>query len=125
MEAIELGYPQKEIAEASYQFQQAFERREKIMVGVNEFVQQDEKRIEILYIDETTAEKQIAKLEGLRKSRNQDHVTRSLDQLRETAQGSGNTMDAILECVRAYATVGEMCDALRDVWGEYVEVPII
>jgi methylmalonyl-CoA mutase, N-terminal domain len=125
VEAIELGYPQKEIAEASYQFQQAFERREKIMVGVNEFVQQDEKRIEILYIDETTAEKQIAKLDALRKSRDHDRVVRSLDLLRETAQGTGNTMDAILECVRAYATVGEMCDALRDVWGEYEEVPII
>ena len=125
VEAIELGYPQKEVAEASYQFQQAFERREKIMVGVNEFVQRDEKRIEILYIDETTAEKQIAKLDALRQSRDHDCVTRSLDTLRETAQGSGNTMDAILECVRAYATVGEMCDALRDVWGEYTEVPII
>src|SRR4026209_1869473 len=68
VEAIELGYPQKEIAEASYLFQQAFERREKIMVGVNEFVQQDDKRIEILYIDESTAEKQIAKLDVLRTS---------------------------------------------------------
>ena len=125
VEAIELGYPQKEIAEASYQFQQAVERREKIIVGVNDFVQQDEKRIEILYIDDTTAEKQIARLDDLRRTRDDDQLKRSLDALRETARGKGNTMPAILDCVRAYATVGEMCDALREVWGEYEEVPII
>ncbi len=125
VEAIERGYPQKEIAEASYQFQQAVERREKIIVGVNDFVQQNEKPIEILYIDETTAEKQITRLDDLRRTRDNDRVARTLDALRETARGTGNTMPAILDCVRAYATVGEMCDALRQVWGEYEEVPII
>jgi methylmalonyl-CoA mutase N-terminal domain/subunit len=125
VEAIERGYPQKEIAEAAYQFQQAVERREKVIVGVNDFVQQDEPPIEILYIDETTAEKQIGRLEQLRKTRDNDRVARTLDALRQTARGSGNTMPAILDCVRAYATVGEMCDALRQVWGEYEEVPII
>jgi methylmalonyl-CoA mutase N-terminal domain/subunit len=125
VEAIELGYPQKEIAEASYQFQQAVERREKTIVGVNDFVQQDDQPIEILYIDETTADKQIGRLAGLRKTRDNDRVAHALDALRTTARGSGNTMPAILDCVRAYATVGEMCDALRDVWGEYEEVPII
>ena len=125
VEAIELGYPQKEIAEASYQFQQAVERREKVIVGVNDFVQQDEKPIEILYIDDSTAEKQVGRLDELRRSRDNDQVARSLDTLRKTALGKGNTMPAILDCVRAYATVGEMCDALREVWGEYEEVPII
>jgi methylmalonyl-CoA mutase, N-terminal domain len=125
VEAIERGYPQKEIAEAAYQFQQAVERREKVIVGVNDFVQQDEPPIEILYIDETTAEKQIARLHELRKTRDNHGVACSLDALRETARGTGNTMPAILDCVRAYATVGEMCDALREVWGEYEEVPII
>jgi methylmalonyl-CoA mutase N-terminal domain/subunit len=125
VEAIELGYPQKEIAEASYQFQQAVERREKVIVGVNDFVQHDEKPIEILYIDESTAEKQMARLDDLRRTRDNDRVARALDALRDTARGDGNTMPAILDCVRAYATVGEMCDALRDVWGEYEEVPII
>jgi methylmalonyl-CoA mutase N-terminal domain/subunit len=125
VEAIELGYPQKEIAEASYQFQQAVERREKVIVGVNDFVQHDEKPIEILYIDESTADKQIARLDGLRSTRDNDQVARTLDALRRTARGTGNTMPAILDCVRAYATVGEMCDALREVWGEYEEVPII
>jgi methylmalonyl-CoA mutase N-terminal domain/subunit len=125
VEAIELGYPQKEIAEASYQFQQAVERREKIIVGVNDFVQEDEDPIEILYIDDTAAERQLERLAALKKSRDNDQVRRTLDALRETARGTGNTMPAILDCVRAYATVGEMCDALREVWGEYEDVPII
>ena len=125
VEAIELGYPQKEIAEASYQFQQSVERREKIIVGVNDFVQHDEEPIEILYIDDTAAERQLERLARLKASRDDDAVQRSLDALRVTARGTGNTMPAILDCVRAYATVGEMCDALRQVWGEYEEVPII
>jgi methylmalonyl-CoA mutase N-terminal domain/subunit len=125
VEAIELGYPQKEIAEASYQFQQAVERRDKIIVGVNDFVQEDEKPIEILYIDESTAGKQVARLEELRRSRDADRVRRSLDALQQAARGRDNTMPPLLDCVRAYATVGEMCDALRQVWGEYEEVPVI
>jgi methylmalonyl-CoA mutase, N-terminal domain len=120
-----MGYPQKEIAEASYQFQQAVERREKIIVGVNDFVQEDEDPIEILYIDGTAADRQLARLEELKRTRDNDAVRRTLDGLRETARGKGNTMPAIIDCVRAYATVGEMCDALREVWGEYEEVPII
>jgi methylmalonyl-CoA mutase N-terminal domain/subunit len=125
VEAIELGYPQKEIAEAAYQFQQSVERRDKVIVGVNDFIQEDEPPIEILYIDDTAAERQLARLDALKRSRDHDAVQRSLDRLRETARGTGNTMPAILDCVRAYATVGEMCDALRQVWGEYEEVPII
>ena len=123
--AIERGFPQKEIAESSYRFQQAFERKEKIMVGVNAFVQQDDPPIEILYIDESASDTQLAKLEALRKTRSQDAVTRSLDALRTAAGTPANLMPKILDAVRAYATVGEMCDALRDVWGEYEEVPII
>ncbi|HEY3884789.1 MAG TPA: methylmalonyl-CoA mutase family protein [Vicinamibacterales bacterium] len=125
VEAIEQGFPQKEIAEASYKFQQAVEKRDKIIVGVNDFVQEDEERLPILYIDERTAERQVARLEELRKTRDNDTVRRTLDALRDTARGSGNTMYPLMDCVRAYATVGEMCDALRDVWGEYEEVPLI
>jgi methylmalonyl-CoA mutase N-terminal domain/subunit len=125
VEAIEQGYPQREIAEASYRFQQSVERRDKIIVGVNDFVQDDEPPMPILYIDETTAERQLARLVELRRTRDNDAVARSLDALRSTARGQGNTMYPLLDCVRAYATVGEMCDALRDVWGEYEEVPLI
>ena len=119
VEAIEQGFPQKEIAEASYKFQQAVERREKTIVGVNEFVQTDEPPMPILYIDDSTAATQLARLDELRRTRDNDAVRRSLDALRQTARGAGNTMYPLLDCVRAYATVGEMCDALRDVWGEY------
>ena len=125
VEAIERGFPQKEIAESSYRFQQAFERKEKIMVGVNAFVQENEPPLEILYIDESAAEKQIAKLEALRRTRDNDAVMRSLDELRAAARTTANLMPKILDAVRTYATVGEMCDALRDVWGEYEEVPVI
>jgi methylmalonyl-CoA mutase N-terminal domain/subunit len=125
VEAIEQGYPQREVAESSYRFQQSVERREKVIVGVNGFVQDDEPRVPILYIDESTAERQLARLEELRRTRDNGAVRRSLDALREAARGTANTMYPLLDCVRAYATVGEMCDALREVWGEYEEVPSI
>ena len=125
VEAIEQGFPQREIAEASYRFQQSVELRDKIIVGVNDFVQDDETRIPILYIDETTADRQLARLQELKKTRDNDQVGRALDALRATARGTGNTMYPLLDCVKAYATVGEMCDALREVWGEYEEVPLI
>ena len=125
VEAIERGYPQKEIAEASYQFQQSVERGEKVIVGVNDFVQTDEKPIEILYIDESTADLQLQRLAELKRTRDNDKVRQTLDALKAGAKGSANTMPLLLDCVRAYATVGEMCDALREVWGEYEEVPVI
>jgi methylmalonyl-CoA mutase, N-terminal domain len=125
VEAIERGFPQKEIAESSYRFQQAVERHEKTIVGVNDYVQEDEPPIHILYIDETASEKQLAKLERLKKTRNSAEVARTLDALRTAARTTANLMPPMIEAVRAYATVGEMCDTLREVWGEYEEVPII
>ena len=125
VEAIEQGYPQREVAEASYTFQQSVERREKIIVGVNDYVQEDGLPLPILYIDETTAERQLGRLADLKRTRNNEAVNRSLDALRDAARGTANTMVPLLDCVRAYATVGEMCDALREVWGEYEEEPLI
>jgi methylmalonyl-CoA mutase N-terminal domain/subunit len=125
VEAIELGFPQKEIAESAYRFQQAVERRERTIVGVNEFVQRDEPPVETLYIDERAAESQLAKLAKLRRERDADLVRRALDRLRTAAAGTENLMPPILDAVRGYATIGEMCDALRDVWGEYEETPRI
>src|SRR5687768_3382805 len=125
VEAIEAGYPQREIAESAYEFQQAVEARERVIVGVNDFVAMDEEPIHILYIDESAGDTQLAKLEALRRTRDNDRVQRALDRLRDGAVGTANTMPLLLEAVRAYATVGEMCDALRDVWGEYVEEAII
>jgi len=123
--AIEQGYPQQAVAESAYLFQQAIERREKLIVGVNDFVADVETPVPTLYIDEAAADRQLAKLEQVRRERDNGHVTRALDRLRDVGAGSGNTMEPILEAVRAYATVGEMCDALRDVWGEYEEVPVV
>ena len=123
--AIENGYPQREIAESSYRFQQAVEQRDKVIVGVNDFVSEDDTRIGTLYIDESAAERQLAKLDRVRKSRDNGRVRAALDALQEGARGSANTMPLLIEAVRAYATVGEMCDALRHVWGEYEETPII
>src|SRR3954454_18644397 len=107
VEAIEQGFPQREIAEASYKFQQAVERREKVIVGVNDYVQENEPPIHILYIDESAAEKQLTKLDRLKKTRNNGDVERALDALRTAARGTANLMPPILDAVRAYATVGE------------------
>src|SRR5436189_3253157 len=125
VEAIERGFPQKEIAESAYRFQQAVERKEKIIVGVNDFVQHDEPPIEVLYIDESASDKQVAKLERLKRERDNVAIQRALDRLRAAARSTENVMLPILDAVRAYATIGEMCDAPREVWGEYEEVPII
>jgi len=123
--AIEKGYPQREIAESAYKFQQAVECRDKIIVGVNDFVSADETPIGTLYIDESAADRQLAKLNEVRTTRDNDRVRAALDALKDGAKGSANTMPLLIEAVRAYATVGEMCDTLREVWGEYEETPII
>jgi len=125
VEAIERGYPQKEIAESAYRFQQAVEKREKIIVGVNDFVAENEAPIEILYIDDSAAERQLARLDDLKRRRDRAAVERSLAALKAGAQAGRNTMPLLIDAVKAYATVGEMCDALREVWGEYEETPII
>jgi methylmalonyl-CoA mutase N-terminal domain/subunit len=121
--AVEKGFPQREIQESAFRFQQAVERREKLIVGVNEHVMQ-EKPIPILYIDEKTAEEQVSRVRALRGRRDQAAVRRSLEALKDAARGTDNLMPPILEASRAWATVGEMCDALRDVFGEYEEQPV-
>jgi methylmalonyl-CoA mutase N-terminal domain/subunit len=132
--AIENGYPQKEIAEASYQYQRAVEAGEKVIVGVNDFTI-EEKPPETLYIDESVARQQTEKLKKLRARRDNEEVRRRLDALKRAAAqeplatsdgriSQANTMPYIIECVRAYATVGEICDALREVYGTYEEVSI-
>jgi methylmalonyl-CoA mutase, N-terminal domain len=129
--AIEKGFPQREIAESSYRFQQSVEQHEQVIVGVNDFRQADDDvdsrdpAVETLYIDESAAATQLAKLVALRRTRDSPRVAAALDALRAAAGTTTNLMPPILEAVRAYATVGEMCDALRQVWGEYEETPVI
>ncbi len=120
--AIEKGFPQREIHDASYKYQKAVERKEKIIVGVNEFVMEDEPPIEILLIDESVAGRQIEQLERLRQTRDNGRVRTTLEDLRRAATANNvNMMPGILECVRAYATLGEICDVLREVYGVYEE----
>jgi methylmalonyl-CoA mutase, N-terminal domain len=121
--AIEQGFPQREVAESAYVFQQAVDRREKIVVGVNDYLLEEEPPVPTLYIDEHAAELQAARLDELRRSRDAAAVARALDAMRQAAAGTDNLMPPILDAVRAYATLGEMCDALRDVWGEWEEEP--
>jgi methylmalonyl-CoA mutase N-terminal domain/subunit len=134
VKAIERGYPQKEIAESAYQYQRAVEAKEKIIVGVNEFAIEEEPP-QILYIDETVARQQSEKLKNLRARRSNEEVHRALDALKKAAAqepkagsngtvSSANTMPFIVDAVRAYATVGEICEALRQVYGTYTEVSI-
>jgi methylmalonyl-CoA mutase N-terminal domain/subunit len=131
VKAIEKGYPQKEVAESSYQFQRATEAKEKITVGANDFII-EEQPPEILYIDESVRHAQMDKLRELKKRRNNGDVRRALDALKKAAAqepkagASGNispvnTMPLIVDAVKAYATVGEICDALREVYGTYEE----
>jgi methylmalonyl-CoA mutase N-terminal domain/subunit len=134
VKAIERGYPQKEIAEASYQYQRAAEAKEKVIVGVNEFVI-EETPPHTLYIDESVAKQQSVKLKALRQRRSNNDVRRTLDALKKAAAqepitgtngniSPANTMPCIVDAVRAYATVGEICDALREVYGTYTEVSV-
>jgi methylmalonyl-CoA mutase, N-terminal domain len=121
--AIERSYPQREIAEASYRYQMEVDRREKIIVGVNEYVS-EERPLDILQIDETVAQRQAARLSKLRAERSQEAVTRQLSNLRNAAKGQANLMPFIYDAVKSYATLGEICEAMRDVFGTYEEVAI-
>jgi len=123
--AVEQGYPQREIAEASYRFQQAVEKKDKLIVGVNAHVEEQESPLSILYIDDAAAEAQQARFRAVKARRDEARVRQGLARLQEAARGTENTMYPLLECVRAYASVGEMCNALREVWGEYEETPSI
>ena len=123
--AIERGYPQKEIADASYQYARACEKKEKIIVGVNEFCMEEPKAPETLYIGESIEAEQVERLRHLRSIRSREMVEHALEAVRETARGTGNMVYPILEAVKAYATLGEICDAMRDVFGEYREPEIV
>lgn len=119
---IENGFFQREIADAAYKYQQELDKKEKIVVGVNEFVEEDEKiDIPILYISKEVEEKQIQRLKELKASRNQEDVKHTLAELRRSAAEGTNLMPRVLECARKYVTLGEMCSELKEVFGVYEE----
>jgi methylmalonyl-CoA mutase N-terminal domain/subunit len=121
VEAIEAGFPQREIMDAAFAYQRAFEEKEKLIVGVNAFQVTDDQPIDILYIPDDLAERQIAAIHEVKARRDAGAVERTLDALKKGAAGTENTMPLILDCVKAYCTVGEISDALRDVFGTYEE----
>jgi methylmalonyl-CoA mutase, N-terminal domain len=121
--AIERGFPQREIADAAYRYQVAVDRKEKIIVGVNDYFV-EEQPIETLHIDETVARSQAARLRKLRADRSGAEVERRLNSLRHAAAGDDNLMPHLLDAVKSYATLGEICDALRQPFGVYEEVAI-
>lgn len=119
--AIEKGFPQREIQDSAYQYQKAVERGEQVIVGVNKYAMEDEARIPTLVIDESVREHQIERLEQTRSRRDAGAVANALEKLKLAARNAENTMPATIEAVRAYATLGEICSALRDVYGIYEE----
>jgi methylmalonyl-CoA mutase N-terminal domain/subunit len=125
VEAIQQGFQQTEIMNSAYEYQRQLESGERQLVGVNAFVMEEPERPEILRLDPRLAEEQIARVRALRARRDASAVERSLAGLKRAAEGTDNLMPPILEAVRAYATIGEICDTLRDVFGEYEPPAII
>ncbi len=125
LKAIERGYIQSEIQNAAYEYQQSVDRLESVVVGVNSFGIGEEKEIPLQHIDESLERKQVERLKALRAKRDQAKWKASLQQVEDTARGTGNLMPAIVEAVEADATVGEISDAMRRVYGEYKETVVI
>jgi methylmalonyl-CoA mutase N-terminal domain/subunit len=122
VEAIEKGFPQREIQESAYQYQKAVERGDQAIVGVNKYQMEDEPaEVPILVINEGVRDRQVERLEATRARRDSGAAANALEKLKQAARNDENTMPATIEAVRAYATLGEICDALRDVYGLYEE----
>ncbi|HTK82071.1 MAG TPA: methylmalonyl-CoA mutase family protein [Bacteroidota bacterium] len=120
--AIEAGFFQREIAEAAYRYQRELDKKEKIIVGVNDFVEENQQiDIPILTISPEVEIKQKKRVADLRQSRDQQQVIATLDALRQSAEDGTNLIPRLLECTRSYVTLGEMCNALAEVFGVYEE----
>ncbi len=119
VEAIEKGFIQKEIQASAYQYQKEIEAQERIVVGVNKFQASGEQPMDLLKMDPATSQRQVERIKEVRLSRNQGKVSESLQELRRAAQSDDNLMPHILKAVKAYATLGEICGVLREVFGEY------
>ncbi len=123
--AIEQNFMQREIAEASFRYQSEVERGERVVVGVNRYALEEEQPIELLRIDPALEGKQIERVQAVRASRDGAAAEAALARLKEDAEhGDRNLMEPILAAARAYVTMGEMCDALREVWGTWRETPV-
>jgi len=125
LKAIEKGYIQREIAASAYNYQRAVDSGEQIIVGVNRFTTDDEPSPELLEVGAEVEKRQIARLGRLKQERDSQKVGRVLERVRDAARSDGDIMPALIDAVKAYATVGEISDALRDVFGEYRETSIL
>jgi len=121
VQAIEKKYYQAEITDSAYAYQRAIEEREKIIVGVNAFTGDAGLTPDLLRVDERIAGRQVERLKSVRASRSADGVADALRRVKQAAAGRENMLPPILSAVEAYASVGEISDVLRSVWGEYVE----
>jgi methylmalonyl-CoA mutase N-terminal domain/subunit len=119
--AIERGFPQREIAESAYRYQREIDAKERIIVGINDYVADEPLTIPLLEMDREGERRQRERLARVRRERDNELVTQRLEALREAAQGTENLMPHILDAVRAYATLGEICGVFREVFGEYRE----
>jgi methylmalonyl-CoA mutase N-terminal domain/subunit len=119
--AIRKGFFQQEIANSAYRYQREIEDKERVIVGVNDFIVDEQPEVEPLRVTEASFKAQVERLRKLRRSRDAKKHRAALDRLRKAADGDDNTMPFILEAVRAKATLGEVCDVMRDVFGVYEE----
>jgi methylmalonyl-CoA mutase N-terminal domain/subunit len=119
LKAIERNYPQMEIADAAYKFQREFDENRRIMVGVNKYVTEDEVPVDVYHVDDTIEERQIARTQEVKNSRNEKRVKECLERLGEACSNNENVMPYLIEAASAYATLQEMCDVFRNVFGVY------
>jgi methylmalonyl-CoA mutase N-terminal domain/subunit len=124
VEAIKQNYPQREIADASFQYQSEVEDGKRVIVGVNGFNEGDDEETPILRIDPALERKQIGRVRAVRAGRDAEAVEQALTALRETAAGDGNLMDPLLDCARAHCSEGEIVESLQRVFGTYTETPV-
>jgi methylmalonyl-CoA mutase N-terminal domain/subunit len=122
--AIDAGYFQRELADSAFRHQQQVERGERVIVGVNKYIARDEQEPNLLHVDPIVEQRQIDRLAAVRARRDSAAVEATLARLREAAVAGRNVMPALVECSDAYASLGEMCDVLRGVWGVYRETPV-
>jgi methylmalonyl-CoA mutase N-terminal domain/subunit len=122
--AIEQNFPQREIADASFRYQQEVDAGQRILVGVNDYRLEDEEELEILRIPAELERKQVGRVQAVRAGRDAEAVEGALDALRTAAAGDVNLMDPLLECARAHCTEGEIVESLQRVFGTYTETPV-
>ena len=119
--AIEKSFPQNEIREAGYKYQKEIDNNERIIVGVNKYTAKEEQPIKTLKIEPEIEKKQVERLQAFKGRRDNNSINKALDALKTTASNGGSVIPAIIEALKLYATVGEICNAMKEVFGEYKE----